>query len=47
MGVCVLMNVGASSGQMGVIPVDTAIGAEFSIQTFEAIGVGMSHYWLS
>ena len=41
MGVCVLMNRGASSGQMSIIPIDTAVGAEVSIQTFGAIGVGM------
>ena len=39
--VCVLMNLGASSGQMSIIPVHTAIGAEVSIQTFGEIGVGM------
>ena len=41
MGVCVLMNVGASSGQMPNIPVDTAVGAEVSIHTFGANDVGM------
>ena len=41
MGVCVAMNLGASSGQMSVIAVDTAVGAEVSIQTFGAIGVRM------
>ena len=41
MGVCVLMNLGASSGQMHIIPVDTAVGAEVIIQTFGVIGVGM------
>ena len=40
-GVCALMNLGASSGQMSIIPVDTAVGAEVSIQTFGVIGVGM------
>ena len=35
------MNLGASSGQMSIIPVDPAVGAEVSIQTFWAIGVGM------
>ena len=41
MGVCVLMNLGAFSRQMSVIPVNAAVGAEVSIQTFAAIGVGM------
>ena len=41
MDVCVLMNLGASSGQMSIIPVDTDVGAEVSIQKFGAIGVGM------
>ena len=41
MGVCVLMNLGASSGQMSIIPVDTAAGTEINIQTFGAIDVGM------
>ena len=41
MGVCVFMNLGASSRQVSVIPVDAAVGAEVSIHTFEAIGVGM------
>ena len=30
MGVCVLMNHGAASGQMSIIPVNTAVGAEVS-----------------
>ena len=41
MGVCVLMNLGVSSGQMSIIPVDTGVSAEVSIHTFGAIGVGM------
>ena len=41
MDVCVLMNQGASSGQMSIISVDTAVGAEVSIQTFGVIDVGM------
>ena len=41
MGVCVLMNLGAPSGNMSIIPVDTAVGAKASIQTFGAIGVWM------
>ena len=41
MGVCVLMNLGASSEQKNIIPVDTTVGAEVSIQTFGAIVVEM------
>ena len=41
MGVCVLINLGASSGQMRVIPVGTAVGAKVSIHIFGAIGMGM------
>ena len=41
MGVCILMNLGASSGQMSIIPVDTAAGAEVNIQTFGVMDVGM------
>ena len=41
MGVCVLMNLGASSGQIIIIPFDTAVGAEVHIHTLGAIGVGM------
>ena len=41
MGVCVLMNLGAASEQMTIIPVDTAVGAEVSIHTFGVISVGM------
>ena len=41
MGVYVLMNLGASSGQMSVIPIDTAEGTEVSIHTFGAIDVGI------
>ena len=44
MGVCVLMNLGAASGQMSAIPVDIAVGTEVSINTFGAIGVGYSHH---
>ena len=40
-GVCGLMNLGAFSGQMSIIPVDTTVGAEVSIHTFGAIGLGM------
>ena len=41
MSVCVLMNLGAASGQMSIIPVNSTVGAEVSIYTFGAIGVGM------
>ena len=41
MGVCVLMNLGASSGQIIVIPVNTTVSAEVSIQALGAIGVRM------
>ena len=47
MGVCVLMNLGGSSGQIIVIPVDTSVGAEVSIHTLGAIDVGWWHYWYS
>ena len=40
-GICVLMKLGASSGQIIVIPVDTTVGAEVSIHIFGAIGVAM------
>ena len=35
------MNLEASSGQMNSIPVDTAVGAEVTIQTFGVICIGM------
>ena len=41
MGVCVLMNHGACSGQIIIIPVNTTVGAEASIHTLGAIGMGM------
>ena len=41
MGVCVLMNLGASLGQIIIIPVNTTVGAEVSIHTFGAIGMRM------
>ena len=41
MGVCVLMNLGASSGQIIIIPVDTTGDVEVSIHTLGAISVGM------
>ena len=40
MGICVLMNLGASCGQIH-IPVNTTVGAEVSIHTLGAINVGM------
>ena len=41
MGVCVLVNLGASSGQINVIPVDYNLVAEVSIHRLGAISVGM------
>ena len=41
MGVYVLMNLGTSSGQIIVIPVDTTVGAEVSIHILGTIGAGM------
>ena len=41
MGVHVLLNLGASSGQIIIIPIDIVVGAEVSIHIFGAIGVGM------
>ena len=41
MGVCVLMILGASSGQINVIPVDTTVGAQVSVQILGAISVWM------
>ena len=41
MGVCVLMNLGASSGQMRVISIGITIGTEVRIHTFGAIDVWM------
>ena len=41
MGVCVLMNLGGSSGQIIIIPVNTAVGAEVSIHTLGTIVVGI------
>ena len=40
-GVCVLMNQGAASGQINIIPVDAAVGVEVRIHTFGAIDVGI------
>ena len=36
-----LMNLDASSGKINIIPVDTTVGAEVSIHTLGAIGIGM------
>ena len=41
MGVCVLMTLGASSGQIIIISVDTTVGAEVSIHILGAIGARM------
>ena len=41
MGVSVLMNQGASFGQINISPVNTDLGAEVSIHRLGAIGVGM------
>ena len=41
MGVCVLINLGAASGQMSIISVNITVGAEVSIHTFGVIGVGI------
>ena len=36
-----MMDLGASSGQMSIIPHDTAVGVEVIIQAFGVIDVGM------
>ena len=41
MGICILRNLGASSGQMSIIPADNAAGADVNNQTFGVIAVGM------
>ena len=41
MGVCILRNQGASSGQISILPVDTAAGAEVNNQTFGVRDVGI------
>ena len=41
MGVCGMRDLGASPGQMSIIPDDTAVGAEVIIQAFGVIDVGM------
>ena len=40
-GVSGMMDLGASPGQMCIIPDDTAVGGETITQTFRAIDVGM------
>ena len=40
-GVCVLMNLGASYGQIKVIPVNADLGAEVSIHRLGTTGIGM------
>ena len=41
MGFCGVMDLGASSGHMGVIPEGTAVVGEVIIQIFGAMDVGM------
>ena len=41
MGVCILINLGAASRKMSIITVHTTVGAEVSIHTFGANGLGM------
>ena len=41
MGVCSVIVLGASPGQMSVIPAGTAAGEEVIIHTFEAMDVDM------
>ena len=41
MDVCILIDLGASSGQIIVIPVNTTVAAEVSIHTLGAIGIGL------
>ena len=43
MGVSVLMNLGATSGEISIIPVDTDVGAEVNIHIFGTIGSGDVH----
>ena len=40
-GVCGMMDLGTSPGQMSIIPDDTAAGGEVITQTFRVIDVGM------
>ena len=47
MGVCVVMNLVASSGQINVIPVDTTAGPEVITHTLGANGVGMVALFIS
>ena len=41
MGVCGMMDLGVSSGQLSIIPDDSVVGGEVIIQTFGVIDVGM------
>ena len=41
MGVCGMMDLGVSPGQMSIIPDGTAVGGEVIIQTLGTIDVGM------
>ena len=41
MGVCGVIDLDASPGQISVIPEGTVVGGEVIIQTFEAMDVGM------
>ena len=41
MGVCGMMDLGASSGQMSIIPDETVVGGEVITQIFVVIDVGM------
>ena len=41
MGVCGMIDLGASPGQISIIPDDIAAGGEVLIQTFGVIAVGM------
>ena len=41
MGVCGMIDLGASPGQMSIIPDDTAVGGEVITQTCGPIDVGM------
>ena len=41
MGVCVLMNLGVSLGEMIIILINITVGDEVSIYTFGTIDVGM------
>ena len=47
MGFCIVMNLGASSGEMRIILVVTVEGAEVSIHIFGAIDMGVLILWYS